>query len=578
MKRTYAIIPFLLLLLAVMPAAQSQENTVVTTIVGDVLEQMPADNQADYDRYMAELASTGEEGILILLKMIHAPGLGDNSRVDYALSGLSHYVMGKSDETLRLATAEAYAKALHQTDEREAKAFIITQLQTVGADESVDALAGYLSDESLSDPAARALASIRTTKAGQALIASLLQNTGTSKTRQDAILAIGEARIEGAENPLREMIAGSDENLRTTILYALSRTGSKASIKELSAAAEKAGFAPGKTGAFDACITLLKRVADHGDTKEAAKAASSLLKKATKAEKPYARAAALQILLSIEKEKGLKRLKSAMKDPSREYRTAALNCASGFASPQVYTELVKTMLKAKQEAKADILNWLGRESRTPEKNALLRTLDVRFDLPARQAVLDQIGSKDFAVRQAAAWVLVSLGDASSIPALANLLTLSEADIELGRDALMAFKGDVTAYVVRAIPGAPDAGKIAAIEVLALRKASERINTALDLIKSGSPEVRKAAYAALKDMSGEKDFTLLCGMLETADTAAIAPLQQAVIAAVSSLPAAEQVSLISRRVLHAGESAKHLYDTILMQIDKTGNPIENIPEE
>jgi len=57
------------------------------------------------------------------------------------------------------------------------------------------------------------------------------------------------------------------------------------------------------------------------------------------------------------------------------------------------------------------------------------------------------------------------------------------------------------------------------------------------------------------------------MLETADTAAVPPLQQAVIAAIASLPAEEQIVVISRRRLQAGEDKAHLYDAVLSAAEK-----------
>ncbi|MDR2810329.1 MAG: DUF1080 domain-containing protein [Tannerellaceae bacterium] len=561
MKNIYVLIPVLFLLISV-PTLQSQENRTVSTIIADVLAQMPANNQEDYAKQFADLLSTGEEGIFSLVNMLHAPGQGSNAQVDYALNGLSHYVMGKGDENLRLATAQAYIKALDRIDEREAKIFIIKQLQIVGKDESVDALARYLNEESLSAPAAQALATIRTEKAGQALKSSLLRRMGTLNAQQNVILAIGEARVADTENLLKGMISEEDENFQKVIFYALSRVGSKESLSELYALAEKKGFTWDKAGATEAYIALLKRLVEQGDTQEASKAASELLKKATKAGKTHTRNAALQILLSIEKEKGLKRALVALKDPSREYRNAALDYTSAFTSSEVYIELIKTMAKAKPEVQVDILNRLGRECLDDEKKALLQTLDIRFDLPARQVILNQLKSADFSVRQAAVWTLVRIGDTSFIPALATLLTQTESDISLGRDALIAFKGDVTPDVVRIVSKAPDAGKIAALNVLALRKASTRLNTILDLIKSGAPDVKKAAYIALKDVVVEKDLTLLCGMLETAEAEAISPLQQAVIASIASLPAKEQVSVISKRMLQAGEQIKHLYYVVL----------------
>ena len=563
MKRIYALITLLSLSLSLPSAAQAQEKRTVQTIVADVLAQMPADKQADYTKQIESLASTGEEGVTALVKMIQPPGGGDNAKVDYALGGLSHYVMGTGDETLRRATAKAYAKALGVTEETEARIFIVKQLQLLGKDESVDALAPYLNDESLSDPAARALATIGTEKAGQALKSALLRRTGTPKTQRDLVLALGEARIAGTEEVLKGlMTGGADEGLLKALFYALGRCGSQASLNELARAAGKSNYTSDKTGANEAYIALLKRLVEQGETRVAAKEAAGLLKKATKAGKTHTRSAALQILLSAEKEKGLKRTLAALKDPSQEYRNAALSYASGFAGAEVYVELIKTMAKARPEVKADVLNWLGREAADPGKKELIRNLNIRFDLPAKQVLADQLQSTDRAVKQAAAWTLVGLGEASAIPALARLLCRSEEDIALGQQALISFNGAVVPDVVRVVSKAPDAGKMAVARILAARKASAHINTVLELIKSGAPDVRKAAYTALKDVVEEKDLTLLCGMLESAEAEAVPPLQQAVIAAVSSLPAKERLAVVSRRMLQAGVAKKHLYYVVL----------------
>ena len=55
--------------------------------------------------------------------------------------------MAKGEENARLATANAYLKALDKVSDRETKAFIIRQLQLLGKDECVDTLASYLNDE-----------------------------------------------------------------------------------------------------------------------------------------------------------------------------------------------------------------------------------------------------------------------------------------------------------------------------------------------------------------------------------------------------------------------------------------------
>lgn len=562
MRKIYISIAGLLLFGSVM-MAQSPANRSAKTIAADVLAQMPAAKQAEYNKLINDLSTTGEAGVLMLVNMINAPGKGSNAQVDYALSGLTHYVMAKGEENARLVTANAYLKALELANERETKAFIIRQLQLLGKEECVEALATYLNDPDLSGPAARALAAIDSENAGKTLLASLMRRSGTPKTQKDIILAIAEAQVDGSETALKALLGSTDPNMQKVVLYALSRVGTKASLKDLAAAAAATGYTMDNTGANEAYIALLKRVVEHGDVKDAEKAANDLLKKATKAGKTQSRDAALQILMSLKNENASKLALAAMKDPNKEYRNAALNYASDMANKELYIEFVKVMSKAKPEVKVDILNWLGRETKDQAKLDIIKTLELRFDLTAMQVLLEQLKNDNFDVKQATAWTLVKIGDPQVIPVLANLLTDQNKDIILlGQDALAAFKGDVAPAIAKVIPSASDAGKIAGLELLAMRKASANINTVLEQIKTGSPEVKTAAYIALKDVVGERDLTNLFGMLETADASVVAPIQQAVIVAVSSQPASQQVSTISRRMIQAGDNKKYLYYPVL----------------
>lgn len=567
MRKAYISIASLLLFGSVL-MAQSPANRTAKTTAADVLAQMPAEQQAEYNKLINDLKGTGEEGVMMLIEMIKAPGKGSNAQVDYALSGLTHYVAAKGEESARLATANAYIKALDKVNERETKAFIIRQLQLLGGDESIDALAAYLGDESLSGPASRALAAIGTENAGKALKAGLMRRMGTPKTQKDIIIAIGEAQVEGSEDLLKALLNSDDADMQKAVLYALSRTGTKASIKELSEAAAAANYTMTKNNASEAYIALLKRVVTQGDVKEAEKAANDLMKKAAKAGKMQTRDAALEILFSLNKD-NTKLLLAALKDTDKAYRNAALNYASDFAGKETYIEVMKVMQKAKPEVKIDIVNWIGREAKLPVKHDIIKNLELRFDLTAMQVLLTQMKDNNFDVKQATVWTLVKIGDKQAIPAIAGLLADTDKQvILLGQDALAAFSGDIDQAVARVIPSATGAGKIAAVELLAMRKATANLNSVLELIKSGSPEVKKAAYLALKNVVSEGDLVNLCGMLETADAAAIAPLQQAVISAISSMSPAKQLETITRRMIQAGESKKHLYYIVLAT---TGEP-------
>lgn len=576
MRKAYISIAALLLC-GSMLMAQTPANRTAQTIAADVLAQMPAAKQAAYNKLINDLSTAGEEGVLMLVNMINAPGKGSNSHVDYALSGLAHYVMAKGEESARLTTANAFLKALDRVNERETKAFIIRQLQIMGKDECVDVLASYLNDESLSGPAARALASIGTEKAGQVLVASLKSRSGSPKTQKDVIRAIADMQVKEAEPVLQALAGASDPDMQKVVLYALSRVGSPASLDILADAAAKAGYAMDKTGANEAYIALLKRVIEEGKYADAEKAAKKLQKNAAKAGQEQTREAALQVLVLAELAKGKstsdvagasKLVVAAMKDPSKNYRNAVLDYASCFADKALYVELMKMVPKAKPELKVDILNWIGREAKRPAKHDIIQNLEIRFDLPAKQIILEQLANADFDVKQAAAWTLVKIGDKSFIPSLAELLKNDDKQIVLlGQDALAAFAGDIDGAVAKVIPSAGNAGKIAGLELLSMRKATANINTVLEQTKSDSPEVKAAAYAALKDVVGERDITNMCGMLETADALAVPPMQRAVISALSSLSPAEQVETVTRRMLQAGNK-DYLYYSVLAS---TGQP-------
>ncbi len=553
------------LLCGTMLMAQAPANRTTQTVIADAVAQMPAETQQEYDKLIAELVSTGETGVQSLIDMIQAPGKGSNAQVEYALSGLSHYVMAKGQESARLVTAKAYIKALQRVEERETKAFIIRQLQLIGKDEAVEALVPFLNTEALSGPAARALAKINTPDAAAALKTALMRRMGTPATQRDIVMAIGEAQMTGAVDLIRPFLAAPDENLRRAAFYAISRTGTVASLNELGAAAKAVGFRMEKTGANEAYIQLLKRVA-LTDAKTAEKAAAILLKDATKAEATHTRIAALEILLSVKKEDATKLVLTALKDPCKEYRNAALDFASDFAIQKDYIEIMKIVPKAKPEIKVDVLNWIGRESKCPQKHETIKNLEIRFDQPARQLILNQLADKDFAVKQAAAWALVKIGDENVMPALANLLKDNDKQVVLlGQDALIAFKGNVAPVVASVIASAGDDGKIAGVEILALRKATANMNTVMEQTKSASPEVKTAAYIALKDVVADRDRVMLCGMLESADASVINPLQQAVIATLKGKSSAEQMSIVNARMTQAGESKKHLYYIVLASI-------------
>ncbi|MDR3252240.1 MAG: DUF1080 domain-containing protein, partial [Tannerella sp.] len=260
----------------------------------------------------------------------------------------------------------------------------------------------------------------------------------------------------------------------------------------------------------------------------------------------------------------------ALKDPSIDYRNAALDYFSPFATDKAYVELLKTATKSKTpEVKVDVINWLGREAQFNGKRDLLGKLETGVETTAVGDLVKQLSSADFSVKEAAAKALVRFGNADALPAIAQLLTSDDdAVVALGKQSLMTFKGEVSPTIAKTLSAASNKGKVAGLEALALRKATGNLNNVLELTKSETPEVKVAAYNALKDVVGEKDQINLFGLLESSDKSFVEPLQQAVISALSSLPVAAQIETVNRRMLQAGESKQHLY---YVPLAATGEP-------
>jgi HEAT repeat protein len=413
---------------------------------------MPTTYGVEFNGLMSELASTGEAGVLQLTGMLNPPGEGSNAKIEYALSGLSHWVSVEGREAQRLTTSNAYIKALGQVSDREIKAFIIRELQLIGKQEAVAPLTTLLSDEYLKEPAREAL-----------------------------------AEIEG--NALPRVTVGESELA------------------------------------------------------------------------PFAvRAAALSQKMAAKPSNVTKLVKKALKDDERRYRFAALDMASAYAPD--YGTLVNLLGKAQPEKKADILNWLGDESDIPGRRQIIAPLAV-------DAAVKALNSGDLDVTDAAARLLAKIGGQKAISALTALLGNSDAQVvEVAASALTSTGGDISSVVAPAVAMmSSDAGKIAAVKLLAGRKSTENFITVFGQLSSESPEVRTAAYEALKDVVTATDLPKLYPLMDDPAPAAVLPVQQALVAALGELPAERQYSEVMARMNAAPAAKQYVYYPVLAS---TGN--------
>ncbi|MBP6196650.1 MAG: DUF1080 domain-containing protein [Fermentimonas sp.] len=529
--------------------AQMPKGRTNATIVADALAQLPADTQGKFNQTIADLVSTGEEGLTDLINRLHAPGKGSNETVEYAISGWTHYVA--KDDAQRTATAAAFRKALSNPLDKDTKAYIIRQLRTIGGDEDVETLSGFLNDEYLSDPAAQALVSIGTTKANAALLSSL-NSSASELIKLNIINALGQTGYSPAEPVILKMLNESvSEKMQQVAVTALGNLGTKESIRTLRNLAEKNDYAYQKNNAAESYINLLSKL-NSAEPKTIKKEAERLIKTATKLNRQDLKIAATRILLKQPSANVSSILKNVIKDGNLAYLTGILYTYP-FHNDSKSVDLIQKEIASNRspQVQTALISWLG-ENPTTNSVSLLR---------------NHVNSSDKMVQKAATIALAKIGGDDALIALAGLLKSSdEESVTLAKNALLSFDGDIAYTLASVFNDSKTIGKKAVLDLIANRKMDAQYNLVYNQMFIDDKEVKASAANALKDVSTDKNLNDLFTLLEQSDSEYVPAIQQAINAALKSLPSDKQIELVTDMMNKSPN--RHLYYSAMAGIGST----------
>lgn len=551
MKKILFSFLYLLLLSGGLRAQTKADNRTLTTRIADVLAMFPAQDVNQLNTNMNEVGAMGEPGILAMARMLVPPGKGDNSRLQYALGGFSYYVTQAKRENLRAMAANAYVKALDEVADPDNKAFLITQLQMVGKEEAVAALAKNLTNDRLCDPAARALIKINTASAKTALLNALSGTPGTCQL--SLVEALGDARYTAAVPAINKLAGTSEPNLKKVALFALANIGDPASEAILAAEAEKAGYTYQNANATAAYLLWAEKMLAAGNQDQVEKMAQTLLGKTLQDNQVHTRIAALNYLVAIQGEKSLPLLLSAVKDKNQAYRVAALNRATHFKGNEGTQQWLAALKKAEPAAKADIINMLGN----------------RGDAAASADIFKALKSKQPAVKRAAITAAGKVGQEAALPLILKAMRKGDSThIQAAQTAILTMKGNnVVPQVAKALPKMRPAAKAALLEVLGSRKATPHLDVVLAQTKNKDQMVELAALDALKNMATQEHLPVLYPLLESADRPEeVAAMQEAIFNAVSGVKdKAQQTDIILGQMAQTNAAKKPLYYAVLGKV-------------
>jgi len=152
--------------------AQQQANDQRTneTKIADIAMLLPAKDAEMQNELMGELIRLDNVIPSLATKLLPSGQTGNDSQVRAAISGLAYYASQGNNPAEKKKVAGWICKALPTVASDEIKNYLLTQLQYVAGDESIETVSSYLKNKGLTDASARVLARIGGNAAAKALL------------------------------------------------------------------------------------------------------------------------------------------------------------------------------------------------------------------------------------------------------------------------------------------------------------------------------------------------------------------------------------------------------------------------
>jgi HEAT repeat protein len=514
MNRLLYLILFAIFILQSPVYAQQGDQRTTTTKIADLLAQQPALNEERLNEAMRQMDAFQASDFTALLNTLTPPGQGSNSKVEYATNSYAFYVQQAGKESQRAKYVQGLIAGLNQVADKDNKGYIISLLHKAGNDDAVAALTPFLTDEYLSEKAARALASIGSEAASKALLNAMSSAKGHALV--SVIEALGDSKYAEAEPVLLSMIGNSNQDVQKVLLYSLSNIAGPASADALKNAASSVNYVYDITNATGAYIHYISELVGKNNSL-AESLANDLLKNTNSDLQVDSRIAALSILTKIHGEDHTKVLIKAANDKNLEYRVAALKLASPFLNQNNIKDWIKGLKKANVDAKPDFIAFLA----TSNSDLLISPLHK------------SLKSKSANERGSAIAALSKVEGDAALPELLDLLAKGDTtDRHALKEAFLTMRGDqVQPLLVKALPTATAQNKVILIEVLSHRAYAGSFSAIKDLLTDSDPAVQKAAFEALPQIARSSDLPALLALMNT--NGDNKDVQQAIISVVSN---------------------------------------------
>lgn len=395
-----------------------------------------------------------------------------------------------ADRKMRADLETALLKLLAPEATPEARRFACQQLAVISSDASVPALATLLQSHETAGLACLAFGNRPSTKADEVLLAALPAAQGRS--RLQIISTLGNRRVVKAVEPLTPLAMDADAAVAETAIRALGKIGNAPAQKVIAALRSAAGPALARALA-DASLGCADELVKSGKRKEAAAIYEELNSPAQPA---FVRRGAFAGLLRCDGDGGEQRILQTLSGPDTTLKPVAIAAIRQLPS------------KGASQRFGDELPSLA----AAEQVWLIDSLAARNDAAARTAITRALGSADAGVRRAAGSALGQIGNAASVPPLADALVAAK-DAEEVRVFISALGGlpgdaDTEKAILAEIKRAQGEARANLITSLAARRSPQVLAALFEEAQNPTPLVAKAAYRVLAKAGTDEQLPAL----------------------------------------------------------------------
>lgn len=305
--------------------AQDGRNRVASTIVADGLAQLPAQNMNVLEQVMSEIASTGVEGINMLVQYLNDSEEGKGATFEYAIDGLTNYVSAKGRENLRENIRKGLKQGIATAKTNARKAFYVQQLGKIASEAEVPFLETLLTDNYLKEYAFAALTPFGKGKPNAGSTAVLDSKSSDIAFLRDKVRAASPSKQPAM---LLKALKNPDRNIRTNALM----LADELKLEGFDAQVLKA-YPKQKSDAKTDVVRWL------GNNHNSTSAATELVVAAVSSDDSQLATAAIEAAGRIGGDKALDALVAALDGTNAQAATSALRTYNGDIKPGILKAL-----------------------------------------------------------------------------------------------------------------------------------------------------------------------------------------------------------------------------------------------